>query len=339
MDSIINNMVDVSIIVPAFNHAKYISQTFDSILAQRTGFKYEIVVGDDCSRDHSREIIRKYMDRHPGVFVNISRNKNIGAANNIYELLKRSKGKYIAFCEGDDYWCDDARIERDISWLNKNPEYIGICGRTIPVGENGEKLGIEDIPAEERFWIYAKDCFAIEDFSRWQMPGHLSALTLRNIVQNNNAGSSVIRKAHPVVADRTIVLMGSLRGNIKCSQNTVSCYRFRITENGTNFMSEFKKKNMRYEDYHMMCIFEKYAWKKFHKQLDLSAIKADRFIGSVLVWMNSMDGRDWEVLWKIVLENGHKIRCIYYIGNIVVKKKIMQIFGREKRIEGGRYRL
>ena len=56
MDSIINNMVDVSIIVPAFNHAKYISQTFDSILAQRTGFKYEIVVGDDCSRDQRGNI-------------------------------------------------------------------------------------------------------------------------------------------------------------------------------------------------------------------------------------------------------------------------------------------
>lgn len=339
MDSIKNNMVDVSIIVPAFNHAKYISKTFDSILNQKTGFSYEIVVGDDCSGDHSGEIIQKYMDRHPEVFVNITRDKNIGATNNVYELLKKARGKYIAFCEGDDYWCDDARMERDINWLNKNPEYIGICGRTVPVGENGGKLDMEDIPAEETFWIYEKECFTIKEFSEWQMPGHLSALTLRNIFQNSSAGSSVIKKAHPVVADRTIVLMGALYGPIKCSQHVVSCYRFRITGNGVNFMSEFKKKNMRYEDYHMMRIFEKYAWKKFHRQLDLSAIKADRFIGSVLVWMNGMDRRDWEVVWKIVLENGHKIRCIYYIGNIAVKKKIMQIFGREKRIEGRRYRL
>lgn len=339
MDSVKNGMIDISIIVPTFNHAQYISRTFDSILGQKTGFEYEIVVGDDCSGDNSGEIIQKYMDSHPEVFVNIARNKNIGATNNIYELLKKARGKYIAFCEGDDYWCDDARIERDVSWLNKNSEYIGICGRTVPVGENGEMMDMEDIPVEERFWIYAKDCFTIKEFSKWQMPGHLSALTLRNIFQNSNAESSVIKKAHPVVADRTIVLMGTLRGKIKCSRNTVSCYRFRITKNGTNFMSEFKNKNMRYEDYHMLRVFEKYAWEKFHRQLDLSAIKADRFIGSVLVWMDSMDKRDWEVLWKIVLENGHKTRCIYYIGNIVMKKKIMWIFGMEKRIEGRRYRL
>ena len=330
-----NDIVDISIIVPAFNHAKYISNTFESILSQRTSFTYEILVGDDCSDDNSREVISQYASRHPGIFVNVIRDRNVGATNNIYELIKRAKGKYIAFCEGDDYWCDDCRIERDIGWLNKNTGYIGICGRTVPVAEDGERIDVADIPSKETFWEYQEDCFTINEFSKWRMPGHLSALTLRNFFRDACAGCGVIKKAHPIVADRTLVLMGVLRGDIKCSQYIVSCYRFRITKNGTNFMSEFKKKNLRYEDYHMICVFEKYAWKKFGRQLDLSEIKADRFIGSVLVWLNDKEKHNW----RIASESGHKMRCMYYIGNIIIKKEIMQATGKEKRIESRGYRL
>lgn len=331
--------VDISIIVPVFNHAKYISKAFDSILNQKTRFTYEIVVGDDCSTDYSNEIIQEYAERYPDIFVNISRNRNVGATTNIYELLQRAKGSYIAFCEGDDYWCDDTRIEQDVGWLIKNPEYAGICGRTIPVDEDGERLALEKIPAKETFWIYEKDCFTINEFSEWKMPGHLSALTLRNFLRDGNADGGVIREAHPVVADRTLVLMGLLRGRIKCRPQNISCYRFRITGDGTNYMSAFKKKNLRYEDYHMMCILETYAQETFGQLLDLSSIKEDRFIGSVLVWLDDRNHHNWNVVKKIASESGHKMRCFYYIGNIVIKKTIMRISGNERRIESGGYRL
>ena len=333
-----NAEVDISIIVPVFNHAKYISKAFDSILSQKTRFIYEIVVGDDCSTDHSNEIIQEYVDRYPDIFVSINRNRNVGATNNIYELLQKAKGSYIAFCEGDDYWCDDTRVEQDVGWLIRNPDYIGICGRTVPVDEDGERLAIEEIPAKETFWMYDKDCFTINEFSEWKMPGHLSALTFRNFLRGS-ADCDVIREAHSVVADRTLVLMGVLRGRIKCRQQNISCYRFRITGDGTNYMSAFKKKNLRYEDYHMMCIFEKYAQETFGQLLDLSSIKADRLIGSVLVWLDDRTSHNWDVVKKIASESGHKMRCIYYIGDIVMKKIIMRISGNEKRIESGRYRL
>lgn len=331
--------VDISVIVPVFNHGKYVSQTLDSILSQRTGFRYEIIVGDDCSEDNAPEMIRAYADRYPDVLVNVVRNTNIGATNNICELIQKARGSYLAFCEGDDYWCDDHRVERDVGWLNNNPEYIGVCGRTIPVSEEGKRLAVEQIPAKERFWIYDQDSFTINEFADWRMPGHLSALTLRNFFQDGDADCDVVRKAHPIVADRTLVLMAVLRGNVKCSQQNVSCYRFRITGNGTNFMSAFKKKNMRYEDYHMMRVFERYAQEKFAWQLDLGGIRADRFIGSVLVWLNERNRCNWNVVWRIAAESGHKTRCMYYIGSIAAKKLIMRITGNERHIESGRYRV
>ena len=334
-----NDAVDISVIVPVFNHEKYVSRTLDSILSQETGFRYEIIAGDDCSGDRSGEIVQKYADKYSDVVVNAIRKENMGATNNIYDLIGRARGRYIAFCEGDDFWRDNGRIERDVGWLDKNPAYIGICGRVEPVDENGEVLDSEDIPVNETFWEYKGDCFTIEEFSRWQMPGHLSALTLRNFFRHGREDFRIIKEAHPVVADRTLVLLGVLRGRIKCSRRLVSCYRFRISRNGTNFMSEFKKKNMRYEDYHMMRLLEEYAWGNFGQRMDLGLVKADRFIGSVLVWMNGRNPGNWDVVWRIASDSGHKMRCMYYIGSIVIKKKIMQMTGNDRRIDNRRYRV
>lgn len=339
MNNVKGGKTDLSIIVPVFNHEQYISRCFDSILGQKTGFVYEIIVGDDGSKDRSKEIIEEYIDRYPDTFIGIIREKNLGATNNLYELLKKSRGRYVAVCEGDDYWCDHSRIERDVQWLDENLGYIGICGKTIPISENGRELFEEDIPPKERFWCYEKDRFTIKEFADWQMPGHISALTFRNFLHSDYKDCQLIKEAHPVVADRTLILMAVLRGDIKCIKSLVSCYRFRITENGTNFMSDFKRKNLRYEDYRMMCVFEKYAQEGFGRQLDLGHIKAERFIGSVLVWIGDRSRCNWEVVRRIVLESGHPFRCMYYIGTIIVKKKVMQLAGKEKRIESGRYHI
>ena len=87
----------VSIVMLVYNHERFIGQALDSILMQSTSFDYELIIGEDCSTDHSKEIIQKYEEKFKGKMRAIYRNKNIGAAKNFVDCLRRCKGEYIAF--------------------------------------------------------------------------------------------------------------------------------------------------------------------------------------------------------------------------------------------------
>ena len=93
----------LSVICPTYNHEKYIRQALDSILMQKVNFKYEVIVGEDCSPDNTREILKEYEKKYPDIFTMVYHDKNIGARNNSQDLLKRANGKTkqgfsIVFC-------------------------------------------------------------------------------------------------------------------------------------------------------------------------------------------------------------------------------------------------
>lgn len=96
----------VSICTITYNHEKFIEEALDSFLMQETNFPFEIVVDDDCSPDATAEIIKKYMQKYPNIMNVRLREKNVGSMQNFLENMQRAKGKYIALCEGDDYWTD-----------------------------------------------------------------------------------------------------------------------------------------------------------------------------------------------------------------------------------------
>lgn len=116
----------VSIFVMVYNHEKYINQAIDSILMQKSNFDFEIVVGEDYSTDNSREILIEYQNKFPGKFKLLLHNRNIGAHQNQLEVLNNCKGKYVAICEGDDYWTDPLKLQRQVDFLSANQEF-GIC--------------------------------------------------------------------------------------------------------------------------------------------------------------------------------------------------------------------
>ena len=112
----------VSICCVTYNHEKYIEEALDSFLIQDTGFPFEIVVDDDCSTDNTAELIKKYIKKYPTLMNVRLRDKNVGMISNITENIQRSKGKYIAMCEGDDYWTDPKKLQIQVNLLMENPE-------------------------------------------------------------------------------------------------------------------------------------------------------------------------------------------------------------------------
>jgi glycosyltransferase involved in cell wall biosynthesis len=121
-----NDQPLVSIICPTFNHEKYIAQAIDGFLMQKTSFPFEIIVHDDASTDKTASIAREYEAGHPGLFANIYQSENQLSKNivNVSRItFAAARGKYIALCEGDDYWTDPLKLQKQIDFLEAHPGY------------------------------------------------------------------------------------------------------------------------------------------------------------------------------------------------------------------------
>lgn len=116
------NRPKVSVSLITYNHEKYIEACLDSIVRQITGFKFEIVVCDDCSTDSTPEIISAYALKYPGLIRPVLRKANIGMVQNALASIKACTGEYIALMEGDDYWTDDHKLQMQAGFLDKNPD-------------------------------------------------------------------------------------------------------------------------------------------------------------------------------------------------------------------------
>ena len=129
----------VSVCVITYNHEKYIRQCLDGILMQEVTFPYEILIHDDASPDNTAEIIREYEAKYPEIIKPIYQTANqysqeidVGKYN-----FERAVGKYIALCEGDDYWTDPKKLQMREDFLGNNPEKVGTAQNSMPLNDPG----------------------------------------------------------------------------------------------------------------------------------------------------------------------------------------------------------
>ena len=116
----------VSVSTITYNHEKFIVQCLEGILMQRTDFPFEAVVGEDCSTDRTREIVLAYAEKYPDKIRVITSEKNVGAVQNVQRVRRACRGKYLAFCEGDDYWIDPLKLQKQVNLLEAHPD-ITLC--------------------------------------------------------------------------------------------------------------------------------------------------------------------------------------------------------------------
>ena len=129
----------VSIVSITYNHEKYIAQAIDSFLMQETNFDFEIIIGEDCSTDNTLEIIKEYKAKHPDKIELITSENNVGMMPNFIRTLEACKGKYIALCEGDDYWTDPLKLQKQVDFLEANDDY-SICFHSVKVLSNDKLI-------------------------------------------------------------------------------------------------------------------------------------------------------------------------------------------------------
>ena len=126
----------VSIWSITYNHARFIKDCLEGVLSQKTNFKYELIIGDDASTDGTSEILREYAAKYPEIIRPIFHKSNVGIyKNSIETVLPELKGKYIAICEGDDYWTDPYKLQKQVDFLEGNEGYNG-CAHNVNVLTN-----------------------------------------------------------------------------------------------------------------------------------------------------------------------------------------------------------
>ncbi|MDX9694889.1 MAG: glycosyltransferase [Bacteroidales bacterium] len=126
----------LSVFTLSYNHEFYIQDALNSFLMQKTNFEIEIIVADDNSTDKTQQIIQEYQNNNPNLIFPILRKENIGMNQNFLDGIRNCKGKYIALCEGDDYWTDPLKLQKQVDFLEANKEYSFCFHNTIVLFEN-----------------------------------------------------------------------------------------------------------------------------------------------------------------------------------------------------------
>lgn len=119
-----NSKPMVSVICLTYNHEKYIGAALNSFLMQRTSFPVEVIVGEDFSNDSTGHIVAEYCNKYPETFQIVRAGKNVGMNENFRNCLKHCSGEYIAICEGDDFWVDEFKLQKQVDFLENNPDYV-----------------------------------------------------------------------------------------------------------------------------------------------------------------------------------------------------------------------
>ena len=296
----------VSVAVITYNMEKYLSTLLDSILKQKVNFSYEIVIDDDHSPDHSREIIEDYQRQFPEVIKPIYRERNIGGSRNMFGVLNTCRGKYIAILEGDDFWEADDKLLFQVNFLESHPEYIGMtCNSWC---EHDEKPTFSSLMRNRT----EPKVFTLDDFKRRhfrdRLPSSTDTWVFRNIFKEYpHEDFSLFYVAHNMIWDQSLILLLYSKGKIYADPRVVSHHRSVVKKDGTNFQSLIAKNNLLYSDSLMYQRMENYIVNQLHENCgDFRLARADVWIDAVFRWIRTGKMTDLAVSQKIWKDQDNK---------------------------------
>jgi glycosyltransferase involved in cell wall biosynthesis len=205
----------VSVVMITYNHEKYIQEAIEGVLMQNCDFDIEFIIANDKSTDHSDQVILNHLSKvdtskHIKVeYTNHAVNK--GMMSNFIWALKQAQGKYIALCEGDDYWTDPFKLQKQVNFLNKNEDFNGISSNSIVLLEKNKE--------ERLFKNTEKDrVLNIEDFLSNRF-FHTASFMFKNVLEFSEEFKNVLS------GDRLLFLVVASKGKIFYKNETTCVYR------------------------------------------------------------------------------------------------------------------
>lgn len=226
-----NNSVKVSIICNTYNHEKYIEDALNGFLKQKVNFNYEILIHDDASSDNTKSIIREFQIRYPNIVKPILQTENqYSKGVDILSTYQypRVRGEYIAFCEGDDFWIDDYKLQKQVDFLD-NHQNVDICSHAaFKVIANTKKIIGTISPSK------SSTIFKVEDV----ILGGGGFVATNSLVYRTELIKEMPRFRRFMNLDYALQINGSLKGGMGYLSDVMSAYR--IESNGS-WTSTMKK--------------------------------------------------------------------------------------------------
>lgn len=231
--------IKVSIICLTYNHESFIEDALKGFLMQKTNFEYEILINDDASNDKTPQILKWYEQKYPNYFKVIYQKKNlysqgISPAAILYEM---AQGEYLALCEGDDYWIDEFKLQKQIDFLDKNLGYIGAGHNVYVVNKFKEKYKkFQDI------WPLYKEHSLIKyrDLEEHGICAQTASLVIRNFWKTFKKKEKNIYLEKKINGDTKLTLYMIHSGKIYYFSEVMSCYRLTFD---TDSWTSLNKKN------------------------------------------------------------------------------------------------
>lgn len=321
------NDIAVSVAVITYNMQGYLRQLLDSILMQKTNFKYEIVVDDDHSPDNSREILLEYQRRYPAIFVLSLRDSNVGGSKNMYGVLRQCRGKYIAILEGDDWWeCDD-KLQYQYDFMESHPEYIGMyCNSWCELSRTETIQKVRRDITEPMVFSY-KDFLNYHFFDR--LPNSTDTSFFHNFFKDAPESEiDVFYKAHNMVWDQSLALILYGKGDVYVDPRLVSHHRTIVEKGGTNYQSKYAVEDHKVSDAYMYACHEEYM-EKVLKRKCTKFYKVRGMIFAEAYWIAKKNGREEDKIkakeiWRQRKKKWPLVLWTFYWGLGTVKRKLFK---------------
>lgn len=320
-----SNKVKVSIICLTYNHKNYIKKTLEGFLKQKVNFKYEILINDDASLDGTQDILKEYEQKYPEKIKVIYQKENQyskgkSPAKFLYEI---AQGDYLAFCEGDDYWIDANKLQRQIEFLDKNKDFIGTSHNVIVVDEN-DKIRKD----YQKFYpLYKKHKLDKGELEVGELVGQTATIVCRNFIPLFKEKNLFLGN-YMANGDIKINAILTSLGKIYFFEEKMSCYRRSYI--GDSWNARNKNKNLYMYHYNSALEVRRMLKELFNVDINISKRLFDIIFSSIILSLKKPCRENIEVSKELFLKNKDKIRFVYYFIKKFIKVVLKKIGIKEK---------
>lgn len=269
-----NREIMVSISMISYNHEPYLRKCLDSILMQKVNFRYEVIIGEDCSPDNSRAILKEYEEKYPDIFVMFYNEKNMGVSANSANIKKHIRGKYVVGGETDDFWTDEYRLQKQFDFLESHPEYVAVASNFYNVGADGYNF------SQQLFDWQVDRTYSLKDYLKYGYTLHGNTFMYRNVLPFNSDKYLELRKTIPTMGDVITRVMLYDKGYIFVMPDIMHAHRSGFA-NPTSYSSRGRAKSIEHSYMYnkMVDALEIY----FDNKYDLSQLKANRAAAQIIM--------------------------------------------------------
>lgn len=260
---LVKDRILISVCVITYCQENFIRQTLDNILSQKGNFDMEIVIGEDKGADGTRAICEEYQVNHPGIIRLLPSDRNYGIMPNLIRVLQACKGKYIAVCEGDDYWCDDTKLQKQLDILEQRSECSICCHASYELKD--EKLSARKVRVTKEGVYSIRDLITSPFF-------HTSSMFFRNTIDQHFFPPWFV---NVFAGDLFLSLLLSLKGDIYLLPQTMSVYRI----NRGSITFAWKYVNVKNNYLKHVDMFDSETGFRFTKEINFSKRKWSLMVG------------------------------------------------------------